>query len=226
MVSVECWGYSVRKRILSIYLFWFCYSISSKIPVFWAYACSVHTYTEHSHARCMWILTIRMHYACVCWLYACIVHVYFQYTPTKKPIYVDHMDRTRKLSIRLHSVSVYAQHTHVNPISLWAYTYTFLIKKALQLLEIAKFQNIFFRTLLIGLNWKKNNDLLDPSTLKKSVFAYAEHTHARYFYIKTLIIWSQIKMCWLKNIRFEPPHNKSSNGEKKIDFKNLMLGHL
>ena len=111
----------------------------------------------------------------------------------------------------------YFQHTLVNPLTLWAYSYTFSILKDLQLLENAKFLKNLFRTLLMVLNWSKNNYLFGPSSQKKC---------ANIFYPKTLSIWGQLRMRWLKNIHFEPPHNISSIGKKTSLQKSHAWAHL
>jgi len=87
------------------------------------------------------------------------------------------------------------------------------------------FKNIFFG-LFYWVLIEGRTMIFLALALSKSVYAYAEHTHAHHFTQKRLSIWGQIKMCWLKNKHFEPPQNISLNGEKKLVFKNLMLRHL
>jgi len=99
----------------------------------------------------------------------------------------------------------------------------FWMKKSYNFWKMLNFKKSFW-TLLLGLNWSKNNNLFWPKLSQKSVYVYAEHTHSHVFYPKTFSIWGLIKMCWLKNIFFEPPKNISLHGEKNSFSKISCLG--
>ena len=115
-------GYLVSKIILSNYFF------SSWYPFLQKY-----TFAEHAHTICTTMLSIRLHFVCVCSAFAYEVLEYAEHFPTKK--YINYVDHTRVLSMNymtyahvlsLHlrkvcicsafatEVFAYAQHSHTN----------------------------------------------------------------------------------------------------------------
>jgi len=169
-----CWGYSVPKRILSIYLFFellfnFFENIrrlSSRLDclhIHWAFAYTMCAYAQYTHAQCMRMLNLRMHGACV--------RSAFAYHET----HINHMDACecsayacisiapclRMICMCVHGVSVCSAYPcqHHNTLSI---PYTFLSTQSPTALGKCYISKNLFWTLLLGLYWSKNNDLFWP----------------------------------------------------------------
>jgi len=106
----------------------------------------------------------------------------------------------------------------------WSYTFTenYLLSIRMSTSEHIEHTLTLFR-LKKGLKWSKNNSPFSPSSPKKvcmRMLSIRMHT----FFTQTLWVCGVKKICWLKNIHFEPPHNISSNGKNNSFSKISCLG--